>query len=108
MEGEPRETELMYEGETRTVTVKTSLSAEWDDRLNDAADGTRHVRSALRAVTTWQITVPQDYDGLVFGVDLANEPENDFDTRDEEDLALHQWSGYIKDWLFFRPDDLTA
>ena len=106
VDGEPRTTELSYEGNTWAVTAQTSLTADWDDRVTDAEDGSRRVQSWLRAVTTWQITVPEDYDGLIFGMDLAEEPENDFDTRDE-DPAPAWWTGDSAAWAFFRPADLT-
>ncbi len=84
------------------------LDAQWGDPQVTDVDGRRTVVWHLTAAETYTITVPADYDGLMFGSEYAREALSPEITEAEGFAYPDTWEGDPAQWSFFRVSDLTA
>ena len=86
-----------------------TLSAQWSDpTVSDMADGMRNVTMVLTAVQSYSITLPADYDGLIFGLNFGDRADPPSVTSAEDYRYPAVWEGDSSRWLFVRAADLVS
>lgn len=84
------------------------LTAQWGEPKVTDSNGTRNVVWHLTALQEYTISVPADYDGLIFGAEYGKQSLSPEVTSAEGYQKSAVWEGDPEDWIFFRAPELAA
>ncbi|MBR0373050.1 MAG: tetratricopeptide repeat protein [Mogibacterium sp.] len=99
--------EIEYDGTVIPYSGTHVLDAQWGTPQVTDANGRRTVVWHLTATETYTITVPADYDGLMFGSEYARAALSPEVTEAEGFQYPDYWEGDPAEWIFFRVSELT-